>query len=153
MGHSISAIIAEAPCCRETAARFDLSLIESGGHIVIPLFAGHADFWTEKLELNESETGAMILDCAVTHYFARELLGERIYALIETDYFGGHGSQSAAVYQGGMRLFAEWSTEIGPINRALKMIGVFTRHGKDEFDTLGLGKYQSFDELFRKYWS
>ncbi|MEM9861578.1 MAG: hypothetical protein AAF938_08190 [Myxococcota bacterium] len=53
-------------------------------------------------------------------------------AYIETEYFGGAGTQSAAAYLDGEEAFAEGGVEAGhPINRALQMIGVH-RAGSDE---------------------
>ena len=62
---------------------------------------------------------------------------------IETEYFGGAGTQSAAAYIDGEEVFAEGEAEAGhPINRALQMIGV-RRTGSDEFDALGLVRFRN----------
>jgi hypothetical protein len=41
---------------------------------------------------------------------------------------------------------------VGPINAALRFLGVTTGIGCDEFDVVGLGTYREFDNLFEKYW-
>lgn len=78
---------------------------------------------------------------------------------IETDYFGGIGSQSAAIWERGQLTFGplkqtvNWSgdeyvrtpTGQGPINQALARMGAWPRRGMDLFDTLGLGKYRSVE--------
>lgn len=74
-------------------------------------------------------------------------LSNKSVALIETDYFGGSGNQSAKLLLDGKIIFNE-SDEmnlnvIGPINSVLKQIGVTRSVPNDEFDTIGLSKYRS----------
>lgn len=62
-------------------------------------------------------------------------------AYVETEYFGGTGGQSAMAYVDGRVKMeparAEWA---GPINQALRRIGVVPEGGNDAFDTIGLGQ-------------
>jgi hypothetical protein len=58
-------------------------------------------------------------------------------AYIETDYFGGVGDQRAACWIRGERVLAN-----GLVNRALALLGVRASAGKDEWDTVGLGKHR-----------
>lgn len=62
-------------------------------------------------------------------------------AYVETEYFGGTGGQSAMAYvDGAVKMEparAEWA---GPINQALRRIGVVPEGEKDAFDTIGLGE-------------
>lgn len=62
-------------------------------------------------------------------------------AHVETDYFGGFGDQSAAVWKNGKKVFKAKSSG-GPINEALALIGVKAKEG-DAFDTVGLGQYRN----------
>jgi len=82
------------------------------------------------------------------------LAGDFVY--LETDYFGGLGSQTAGVFRKGKlntvsvsngtnidvsipypeRLFDE------PINKSLREIGVICKQSLDEFDTLNLSDYR-----------
>jgi hypothetical protein len=39
----------------------------------------------------------------------------------------------------------------GPIHKALRLLGVTAKFGLDEFDTVELGKFRDFDELFEAY--
>jgi hypothetical protein len=39
----------------------------------------------------------------------------------------------------------------GPINRALRMLGVTAAANLDEFDTVGLGHHRDFYDLFEDY--
>jgi hypothetical protein len=69
------------------------------------------------------------------------------FAIIATDYFGGVGSQGAAVYSG-----AELASDrITAINGALAYLGVKAELGQDEFDTVGLGRHRSMPDYLDKY--
>lgn len=62
-------------------------------------------------------------------------------AYVETEYFGGTGGQSAMAFADGRAKMeparAQWA---GPINQALRRIGVVPEGEKDAFDTIGLGE-------------
>ena len=60
-------------------------------------------------------------------------------AYIETDYFGGMGTQAGLLYENG-KPAAPQNGE-GAINALLKELGVWCKPDKDEFEMLGLGKY------------
>lgn len=40
---------------------------------------------------------------------------------------------------------------IGPINKALRLLGVTASRGLDEFMTIGLDRFRHFDELYQEY--
>lgn len=63
---------------------------------------------------------------------------------VETDYFGGVGTQAGILYENGKPAAAPQSGE-GTINALLKEIGVWRRPDTDEFDMLGLGKYRHME--------
>ena len=77
-------------------------------------------------------------------------------AYVETDYFGGDGVQSAALWRDGalvMNLFTESARQVhagSPINRALRGVGVVDRDGWDEFTIQGLAGFRSNDDIFDK---
>jgi hypothetical protein len=64
-------------------------------------------------------------------------------AYIETEYFGGSGSQAATVWDRGEQSLAPEKRARGPINRALRLLGVRAAALKDEFDTIQLGNERS----------
>jgi len=83
-------------------------------------------------------------------------------AYIETDYFGGIGTQQAIAWRDASIVFGPNTAETmvdrrskltrhyggRPINDALAAIGVTTDKDMDEFDTLGLERFRSFDEIY-----
>lgn len=73
-------------------------------------------------------------------------------AYIETAYHGGSGGQGAVTFSRGACIYGpNWSDQgVGPINEALKLVGVATKIGKvDAFDTVGLDAFRS-NESFRE---
>jgi hypothetical protein len=74
-------------------------------------------------------------------------VAEPLFAIIQTDYFGGDGSQWAAVFRGATRLTDEKTS----INTALAALGVRASSPDDEFDTIGLGRYRSNPEYLDRY--
>lgn len=70
-------------------------------------------------------------------------------AYVSTEYFGGQGGQDAATWVSESLGFSprsidysgEWPNS--PISQALRSIGAVAEPGKDEFDTVGLGRYRS----------
>jgi hypothetical protein len=79
-------------------------------------------------------------------------------AYIETEYFGGEGRQSAALWRDGalvMDLVTESSEQTGdlaeaPINRALRQLGVVVGDHFDEFSAQGLDRYRFNSDIFQK---
>jgi len=73
----------------------------------------------------------------------RGLSADHSIAYIETEYFGGVGSQSAFAFQRGEEVFPPTSSR-DAINDALAAIGVdFTQTGLDEFESVGLHHFRS----------
>ena len=70
------------------------------------------------------------------------------YVAIHTDYFGGSGEQSATYYvdSGKVGKIFQRSERIGPINAALKLLGVNTEHD-DAFASINLGHYRDNEDF------
>jgi hypothetical protein len=159
MGHQISAVLLKGPFDEQAARSFDLKTIWLGTEITMfPLDAAYCDFWSEKLGLTDSSSIAPILNCNAIRHMINAIANTPLFAVVETDYFGGQGSQAAVVYHGCNEVMPPTEASIGsvpesvgPINTALRHLGVFARDGTDEFDTLGMSKYRDFDDLFRDY--
>jgi len=67
-------------------------------------------------------------------------------AYIETEYFGGAGTQSAAVWRDGRLLMPPTKAPLGPINRALRYLGVRFVWSRDAFQIVGLGRHGSNED-------
>ncbi|WP_280675290.1 hypothetical protein [Kitasatospora sp. MAA19] len=75
-------------------------------------------------------------------------------ACVEADYFGGSGTQRAAVWDDGRITLGPLTSgefepsppEGSPISRALRRLGARTEEGRvDEFDSVGLSAHRSTD--------
>ncbi|WP_340687362.1 hypothetical protein LCL61_14860 [Amycolatopsis coloradensis] len=71
-------------------------------------------------------------------------------AYVEAEYFGGAGTQSAQVWDGGERVLGPLHLAEGeaapaggsPISQALRRLGVVKGDHFDEFDAVGLGRHR-----------
>ena len=78
-------------------------------------------------------------------------------AYVETDYFGGGGTQSALAWVGGALVLKPMTVDAAaqrrrpamtwPINAALRTIGIKAAPSMDEFDTVGLGRFRSNEAI------
>ncbi len=69
-------------------------------------------------------------------------------AYVETEYFGGTGGQSAMSFvDGRVNMEPEGARGAGPINAALRDIGVIADAEMDAFDTIGLGERRSMTDF------
>lgn len=62
---------------------------------------------------------------------------------IETDYFGGYGTQAGVLFENGF--MKEPMSGEGTINFLLRSIGVHQMNNKDEFDSLQLYKFRRME--------
>jgi hypothetical protein len=148
MGHHISAVLLRGPFDEHRARSFDLKPIPlTAGLTLFPLTAGFCDHWAEQLGVMGFVSERPLLNCRVVHRLMQEVAREPFFAVIETDYFGGKGDQAAAVYCGDREVMAPAESTVGPINAALRHLGVRALPGKDEFDTVGLGWFRDFHDL------
>jgi hypothetical protein len=87
--------------------------------------------------------------------FGKEVSRGTLLAYLETDYFGGVGSQSAVLWREGALAVGPVTVAAGgsrprslmPINAVLRAAGVIASSGYDEFDTIGLGLWRSNDAI------
>jgi hypothetical protein len=80
----------------------------------------------------------------------RDFGQDKTIAKIETDYFSGSGYQSAKLFVNSKKVYdksdeQDWS--IKPINDVLKQMGIVSKQGMDEFDTVGLGRYRKNEDF------
>lgn len=92
--------------------------------------------------------------------WATRLSREGPVAYVETDFFGGVGTQAAVVWAGGRILLSPldsshaWEdgrvvrhgTQGGAVNAALRALGVVASPPKDEFEAVGLGDYRGTED-------
>ncbi|MBE9028230.1 hypothetical protein IQ266_00485 [filamentous cyanobacterium LEGE 11480] len=147
MSHAITGVILKGRFSPEVVQSFDLRPIDLGFDLT--LFAMthyYTACWQAKLGLDAELPGEKPQDLI----FLREMAIAHImiaiapdpapmFAVIETDYFGGAGSQWALVYR-GKQLADTHVTQISP---ALQILGIQCQEGLDEFDTVGLSQYRS----------
>ena len=75
-------------------------------------------------------------------------------AYVEADYFGGVGTQVAAVWDGGQLVLGPVVESVrplapqdpSPISRALRRLGVSARGQFDEFEAAGLGRHRQMED-------
>jgi hypothetical protein len=79
--------------------------------------------------------------CPEIEEWAQRISAAGLVAYIEAEYFGGDGSQSAVVWDGGARVF-ETIHDQNAINRVLKLLNVDRKKAHDEFEAGGLGKHR-----------
>lgn len=99
------------------------------------------------------------LDNKVLEYLQKNL-SPLNFVVIETDYFGGSGEQTASLVRDDEKVLVHYSDGSGldrslaypermlnePINAMLRGLGVARDFDKDEFDTLELWKYRQMKD-------
>jgi hypothetical protein len=153
MGHHISAVLLTGPFDEVQSHVFDMKAIRLREDLtLLPLNASYCDFWSEKLGIYGFVSERPLLNSCVVHSMVNSIASNPLFAVIDTDYFGGAGSQAAAVYHGTTELMPpETSSTFGPINRALRRLGVNAYGHRDEFETVGLHRFRDFSDLFERY--
>lgn len=148
MGHHISAVLLPGPFDEQRVRSFCWKPISLTATITLfPLEADSCDAWSKRLNIAGSVSDRPLLNCRVVHCMVREIARLPLFAIIETDYFGGAGDQAAAVYSGEIEVMAPTTAKVGPINEALRHLGVRESVETDEFDTVGLGRFRHFDRF------
>ena len=154
MGHCISALILRGNYNADAVRYYDLQGIKLNYDLTM-FFIDHyyTACWAEVTgilgKLPGKSLNLTFPDDLVVAYLIDKISAQTkpLYAVIQTDYFGGIGEQWARVYQGD-RFIDE---NIISINSALACLGVEPNNGLDEFDTIGLSKYRSMPEYLEKY--
>lgn len=67
-------------------------------------------------------------------------------AYVETEYFGGIGTQTAAVWDCGVQRMPLTTADAGVINAALHLLGVRPDAATDEFAAVGFDRVRSNDD-------
>ena len=154
MGHCISGII--------TSFKYEGDL----PHIVL---VGNFRFIPRKRawgkNYSEPPVGPYANMNAETRKLLKELSFKGACAYVETDYFGGPGSQMSEAWQDGVRALGplisfdgvdprvpEGAREVkDAINESLRLLGVYRHEGMDEFDSVRLGWYRSNRDAIEEF--
>jgi hypothetical protein len=143
MGHQICAIIGKKPINEDTVKKYQLAIAYEDNFAIVILERESIYYWGDKLNLSfDSESDTIDWACELTFFFAKEL-GIEKYAIIQTDYFSGMGSQCASLYENGKAVIKEKD-----INEALHELGVSRTHEKDEFDMINLSEYRASEYYY-----
>jgi hypothetical protein len=149
MAHFVTGLIARHTALRSFAAAHGLPAPIALTEVLslLPLAAEHIDLLLPG-EPRDFHGGFNYL----SHELAEQLRAgsERATLLyFETEYFGGMGTQGAAVFRDGECVFGPQAAELGPINNALALLGVRTiAPAVDEFETVGLHHHSSVDAWY-----
>jgi len=151
MSHYIKVIIAESSLIQQIA-----SFLHSANTITLPQDFGLIPLTDalhdEIVAANPTATGEELEAFVFLSPAIQQLLQTHAQsgpiAYVETNYFGGVGTQSAILYADGKVKEGPLQTKrIGAINQVLHRLGVKRSLAKDEFDTLGLGSFRNNDDF------
>lgn len=160
MGHAISGVILNGTFDQEIASAYDLSPTR----LTDTLTLFHLDHyfsacWSKMLGISAEALpdqpthmikGMVMFPCdrVLAHLMQRIThRDDPLFAVIETNYFGGMGTQHALVFQGIQSV----PDPTKSVNSALRLLGVKADPNRDEFDTVGLGKHRSNPDFLEKY--
>lgn len=147
MGHQLKGVLLQGDYDQAAADGFDLRRVALPQNLTLFFLSWqYCDAWAEKLNIHGHRAATPLYNSEVIHHMLATIAPGARYAMIQTDYFGGHGSQTAAVYQGQDCLQAA-----GYINQALALLGVKAGLGRDAFETVGLGQYRHADDWLEDY--
>lgn len=148
MGHHIRAVIGKRSDVQKLADDWVFSkLIElPQDFAMVPMTIRLLENVEELMELSEAELDCGLdgLDNSVIRLLEEYSLQTKL-AYIETDYFGGIGTQGGVLYENGAEKISPQVGK-GSINVLLKELGAWRKPDKDEFDCLELGKYRHIEE-------
>lgn len=157
MGHHLRAVIGKAQPVAQLARGWPharLVLLPQGFALIPTTSALRAEMFEAFAEKDAPHPHAELdlLSAALAHAIRDASQGARL-AYIETDYFGGVGTQSAIGWENGAVAcgpFAGSAPNGLPINTALAWMGAVANTGSDEFDALHLGHYRDTDTVAKR---
>jgi hypothetical protein len=118
----------------------------AGTHTLVPLRFGLVllPLTDEVVRAHESPAQPPFIECdqlpAGVAEWARELSKKGPVAYIEAEYEAGDGWQAAVVWRHEQRIYGPERRARGPVNGALRLLGVAKGTATDEFEALGLGQ-------------
>ncbi len=160
MGHLLNAFILKGPFDESRATAFDMRYVALPFDLTMFFVTDeYIDEWADRLDVHGGFPKP-VCNFRVIHHMMKAIAREPLFAVIETEYTGGLGRQCAAVYRGDDVLLDAMESAYpdetkrddasGPIDVALRHLGVTRKPGIDEFDTVGLGAFRSTSRSFGK---
>lgn len=148
MGHCIKAVIGKRPDIQRLAEDWVCAKLTGlpQDFAMVPVTIRLLEDVEECIELDEIEgfPGLDGLDSSVLWLLENYSFRTKL-AYIETDYFGGVGTQGGVLYENGHEKISP-QTGSGTVNVLLKELGAWRKPNADEFDCLELGKYRHIEE-------
>lgn len=144
MGHCIQAIIGTRRSVQELTHDWACAeqVVLPQEYVMIFLTDTLFDRITERSNKSDRDLSPVLTYLTeAIHLFLQQYSLHGRLAYIETDYFGGVGTQAGALYENGQLQIAPCSGE-KTINLLLSALGVQCEPGKDAFDSLNLGQYR-----------
>ncbi len=173
MGHHITALIGTRQALDALNERFGPPEPTAlAGHLfILPLDERRLDLLSGSW--NRAGEGFTYLGSATERGILAGI-GTAEVLYLETNYFGGAGSQSAALFANGQVIWRESETFLAavssrkswfrrattptqkpqnyPINKGLAALGVSRSSGSDEFNSVDLGRFRSLEGLGLNRW-
>ncbi|MFI6813420.1 hypothetical protein ACIBG7_13460 [Nonomuraea sp. NPDC050328] len=157
MPHNICALVVAGPIDTERAGLVGLHavLVHDDLH-VFPIDHYYSAYWSAKRANHARLELPADLSAAITfpgEAVLRDLAGEVSgtdrprFAIIQTEYFAGTGSQWAVAFEGVERLSPDGSS----ISQALAALGVRATATMDEFEVLGLTGFRGNPDYLDDY--
>lgn len=156
MGHNIKALILKGGYDKTKVTKYDLVPIDLNeeGITMFHITDEYVEYWQHIIingvSLNSLDTLYPTLfpySKVLNHIMKQVSSTTCLFAVIQTEYFGGMGEQYACVYEGETIVPMKGTT----INEALQLLGVLRLQDLDEFDTLGLSNYRRTPKYLDKY--
>lgn len=146
MGHSVQLIIGQGAAIASFLREWPVARVVElrGGWQAIPVDEALYAAIEARHPGAVRPSGLDVSPLGLSEAVAAATVGGGGLAYVETEYFGGTGAQSAMTFVDGREVVAPQSARgAGPINQALRRIGVARTLAEDEFDAIGLGERRS----------
>jgi hypothetical protein len=153
MGHAVQALIIPAALSSMalTELRHTRSVPLRQGFRIVPNTNGAFDALRERFpSLSDPAVPEFWKLSGPLMHVVELLSAHGVIAYIETEYFGGSGHQAAAVWESGRLRMPPTRANIGPINSALRLMGVTVGDAHDEFQAIGLDAERSNDSWLER---
>jgi len=153
MGHAIQALlIRDAPASVLSEMLPHTRAISIGQGIrLVPITDATFDALRERFpDVQDSADPVLWKLSGPVAFVAEQLSQHGPVAYVETEYFGGTGEQAATVWESGNLRMPPTKAPSGPINSALRIMGVSPGLMHDEFEAVGLGRNRNNDDWLER---